>query len=233
MQDPAYPQQPPLVQQPPQMQPPQVQPPQAQLQQEILTGFTPPIDPAETLGGYGVEGPAPPAQAELPPPGVMKQFAEIKGLSKSDASNWSKYSADASLDDEQNAALTSHIRSSIERGDRARQDLQAQTQAETARERAAWNKELMSDKDYANNNADQFVASTKNVAKLVKNYCPELFEELASSNHMLRPSLIKGLNRMAQALNGSNQALVQGNPFQQPQQQNFYEYSAAQRAAGR
>ena len=72
--------------------------------QEILTGFTPPTDPADSLGGYGVEGPAPPAQAELPPPGVMKQFAEIKGLSKSDASNWSKYSADASLDDEQNGS---------------------------------------------------------------------------------------------------------------------------------
>ena len=63
------------------------------------------------------------------------------------------------------AALTSHIRSSIERGDRARQDLQAQTQAETARERAAWNKELMSHAEFANNNADQFVTSRKNVAK--------------------------------------------------------------------
>ena len=61
---------------------------------------------------------------------------------------------------------------------------------------------------------------------VVKNFCPELYEELAQSKHMLRPSLIIGLNRMAQALNGSNQGLVQGNPYQQQgtgQGLSFYE----------
>ena len=250
--DPAYPQpqppQAPQMQQPPQapqmQQPPSLQqvlqpavPPAAPAPaQEILTGFTPPTDPAESLGGYGVEGPAPPPQAELPPPGVMKEFAQVKGLSKADAANWSKYATEGSLDKEQVAGLTSSLRASIDSADRANQEFQAQTQAETARERDAWNKELMSHPEFANNNADQFVTSRKNVATVVKNFCPELYEELASSKHMLRPSLIIGLNRMAQTINGSNQSLVQGNPYQQQgtgQGLSFYDQTAAQAAAAR
>lgn len=83
---------------------------------------------------------------------------------------------------------------------------QKENELAVKKQKANWHKELKEDPDFGGAN---FLTNVSRGAKVLDEYLPELKKELTDNRQMLRPSVMKGLARLADALYRDDK-LVQG-----------------------
>lgn len=163
--------------------------------------------------GYGdkepvVEDPPPADPPKDPPPPATDLDKQLEGLNKSFAEQVKKQITDLGLEGE---ARTKYIalkhqeqKDAIDWG----KNQAAREKQEDQVRRQSWHKELKEDPAFG---GDKFSVNITRSEKILDEYLPELKKELTDAKQILRPSVMRGLARLADQLY-PDRKMVQGDP---------------------
>ncbi len=172
-------------------------------------------DPAT---GYGKEPPvvpdAPPAPpAAVVPPATPDELDKaVEGLPELDAKEIKAFAKENGVTPEVAKKWADKVKATIAADAVNATNMQKQAEQEKLRTRAAWHKDLKDDKDFG---GEKFDLSLSRSEKTLSEFFPELKKELTETGQVLRPSVMRGLNRIAERMHATEK-LTQGDPVVPP-----------------
>lgn len=172
--------------------------------------------PAEVTNpatGYGKEPPvvpdAPVVPATVVPPPVPDELDKsVEGLPEIDAKEIKTFAKENGLSPEIAKKWADRVKTMIANQKVEATNMEKEREQEKLRTRAQWHKELKDDKDFG---GEKFDLSLSRSEKTLSEFFPELKKELTDNKTILRPSVMRGLNRIAEKLHATEN-LVHGDP---------------------
>lgn len=176
----------------------------------------PPAEPKKVENpatGYGDEPPKvddpPPAEPPKdPPPPPSELEKKLEGLGKTFAEDVKKQVSELGLEGEKLDKFIAFRKQEYKDAQEWGQRQQAEAQRQQQVQRQQWHKELKEDPAFG---GDKFLANVARSEKVLDEYLPELKKELTEAKQVLRPSVMRGLARLADQLY-PDRKLVQGDP---------------------
>lgn len=168
-------------------------------------------DPAT---GYGIEPPkveeiVPPPADPNAPPVVPDDFDKaLEGVPKVDADEMKAFATENKVGADVVKKWADKVKANIEKAKVNATTMERQIEQQKSQQRATWHKELKEDPVFG---GDKFQFHLSRAEKVLSEFMPELKKELTDAKQMLRPSVMRGLAKIADQLY-SSEALVQGDP---------------------